>query len=60
MLCIIKQDESDFGYDTKENYYPLEKQRADMKERMKSEEFADAIKSMKAEMEKKCPGIFKK
>jgi hypothetical protein len=31
-----EDSEDDFGYDTQENYYPLEKQRTDMKEMMKS------------------------
>jgi hypothetical protein len=42
--------EDDFGYNIEKNDYPIEKQRIDIKEMMKGKEFADAIRSLMAEM----------
>ena len=53
-LCYVLyrniQEENDYGYE--KNSYPLEQLDADIENMMNSDEFKDAIESLKYEMEK--------
>ena len=55
-----ESEENEFIFDTTDNHCPPEKLRKGIKDKMNSKEYIDAMKSLKAQMEKKCPEKFKR